>query len=111
MSMKEIKATSLEFGPWTTSLGPARLSTFWRRRMHRLASAGSARPELTRRDWLRLGCAGGAVAAVPSLRFAHALEDATKVPDTSGLKGRIYANLQLAGPDRDDPYQDPTVGL
>ena len=66
-----------DFGPWSTSLGPGwpqSLSTFWVRRMARLAEARARAGQLTRRDWLRIGAGAAPLALVPTLRTGRATE-------------------------------------
>jgi Tol biopolymer transport system component len=61
------------FGPWSSALDDGlspRLSTFWKRRLALLASARAARAGLSRRDCLKLGAAGAAACALPTLHPA-----------------------------------------
>src|SRR5436305_987248 len=88
------------FGPWSTSLGegsqPA-LSTFWRRRLSLLPAVRRSGPTVSRRELLRLGAAGAALAALPTLRLASALEPASLADDAgkAAPPGRIYAHARL----------------
>jgi TolB protein len=84
------------FGPWSSALGgelSPHLSTFWKRRLTLLASARSARLGVSRRDCLKLGAAGVAACALPTLHIASA--DDPKVASPAG-SGTIYvwANLR-----------------
>jgi dipeptidyl aminopeptidase/acylaminoacyl peptidase len=85
------------FGPWATGLGdevsPA-LSTFWRRRLGRLAAIRREPATLSRRDCLRLGAAGLAAAALPGVRLAPAL-GATA---SAMREAKIYVPIELSGP-------------
>ena len=80
------------FGPWSSALGDGlspHLSTFWKRRLALLASARATRPALSRRDWLKLGAAGTAVCAFPTLHLATAVPpDDAKA--NAGSVGKIY---------------------
>jgi hypothetical protein len=63
------------FGPWSSALDDGlspRLSTFWKRRLVLLASVRAARAGLSRRDCLKLGAAGAAACALPTLHLASA---------------------------------------
>lgn len=78
------------FGPWATTLGEEAgqglaLSTFWRRRLSRLASARSSTPRLSRRDCLRLGFVGAGALALPLLRHVDAVP-----PPAPERTGRIF---------------------
>ncbi len=107
----------ISFGPWSSALGDessAQLSTFWKRRMALLPSAHQARSALTRRDYLRLGAAGVATLAVPTLRLASAAVSRSDVPredKPEALPGRIFVKLRLAGPDPVNPDAGSRVGV
>lgn len=91
------------YGPWSTALGDGlspRLSTFWKRRLARLATARAARPLLTRRDWLKLGAAGAAVWAVPTLHPATADGTDDAKPPAAG-KIYVHATLKTGNGDED----------
>src|SRR6516162_10295369 len=91
------------FGPWSSALGDPgspHLSTFWKRRLSLLTTVQAARRTLTRRDWLKLGAAGTAACALPTLHLASAGgPDDPKVAD----QGKIYvrANFKLGGGEND----------
>ncbi len=95
------------FGPWTTALnagGCASLSTFWRLRMARLSSIGDGSLRLSRREALRLGLGGTALAVLPTVRVTTARGGANE--DTPGSpKGMIYvyAEWQTANADEMPP--------
>jgi Tol biopolymer transport system component len=79
------------FGPWATALGAElRLSTFWRRRLGRLASARSSAAVLSRRDCLRLGVVGAGALALPGLRRAGAVPPPER-------PGRIFVTARTIG--------------
>ena len=64
------------YGPWSSAHGDGispHLSTFWRRRLQLLSTARAARPGLSRRDCLKLGAAGAAFLALPTLRSSSAV--------------------------------------
>ncbi|HWE40175.1 MAG TPA: hypothetical protein VG406_26725 [Isosphaeraceae bacterium] len=87
------------FGPWATGLGDdvsTALSTFWRRRLARLAAARGGADRLSRRDVLKLGLGGAALAALPTVRSSSALPPAE--PKESRIY--LYADLRPNG-DRD----------
>src|SRR5271165_6550862 len=90
------------FGPWSTELGESHsphLSTFWMRRIALLGSARAARRALTRRDWLKLGAAGCAACALPTLRRAAA----DGAADANGPgKIYVYAHLKTGADDNED---------
>jgi len=86
------------FGPWSSSLGDGlspHLSTFWKRRLTLLASARAARLGLTRRDWLKLGAAGSAACALPTLHLASA-DGPDDVKPASAGKIYVHAVLNTA---------------
>jgi Tol biopolymer transport system component len=98
------------FGPWTTGLGfegPPALSTFWRRRLARLAEVRRGRPELSRRDVLKLGAVGLGAASLPALRLRPA-EAAIKA---DGLSGRVFGRAMFFGPDPADRLQGGAFGI
>ncbi len=73
------------FGPWSSALGDGlvpHLSTFWKRRLALLASTRAAHLGVTRRDCLKLGTAGAAACALPTLHLASA-----DGPDNGTTKG------------------------
>ncbi|HWE40174.1 MAG TPA: hypothetical protein VG406_26720 [Isosphaeraceae bacterium] len=101
------------FGPWTTGLGddiaPA-LSTFWRRRLSRLADARRGKAALSRRDLLRLGAVGVGAAALPAFRVGPA-GIARADEKEKGPTGLIYARTLFNGPDPANPNINCPVGI
>jgi hypothetical protein len=103
------------FGPWTTGLGddvsPA-LSTFWKRRLSRLADARRGKAALSRRDVLRLGAAGLCAAALPACRFGPAaVAGSDEKGKENGPAGLIYARTIFRGPDPIRPNINCPVGI
>lgn len=90
------------FGPWTTALGPSgacpQLSHLWKARMARLAEARDGGPPMTRRDLMKLGLAGAAVAALPTLRLTAAERgrESTRTPIT--VYAGWFPNEDFRGP-------------
>src|SRR5262249_552599 len=90
------------FGPWSSALGAGlspQLSTFWKRRLSLLGPAPKAPQALTRRDWLKLGAAGAAACAVPTLHLASA--EGPDGPLASGA-GKIYLHANYNTGEGDD---------
>jgi hypothetical protein len=103
------------FGPWTTGLGddiaPA-LSTFWRRRLSRLADARRGKAALSRRDLLRLGAVGVGAAALPAFRVGPAsIARADEKEAAKGPTGFIYARTIYRGPDPAAPNVNCPLGI
>lgn len=91
------------FGPWSSALGDGlspHLSTFWKRRLALLASAGRARPALSRRDWLTLAAACALICAVPTFHLAAA-DGRDDARSTSTGKIYVYADLKTGPGDAD----------
>src|SRR5262245_18916268 len=91
------------FGPWSSALGQGMspcLSTFWKQRLALLTPVRAARSGLSRRDWLKLGAAGAAACALPTLHLASAEGPAVVEPPAVG---KIYVHADWnAGPGNDD---------
>jgi hypothetical protein len=99
--MQGVETMSVPFGPWSTSFdagSPERLSNFWKRRMGRLDTVMRSGGAMTRREWLRLGAVGGALAAVPTLRTIAA--PSPRRIAAEDRKGRIYLYGQLQAGDQ-----------
>lgn len=86
------------FGPWTTGLGDASpaLSTFWRHRLGRLAAVRGGADRLSRRDALKLGLGGAALAALPTVRGS--MSPAPTPPKDSRIY--LYADLRPNGDEK-----------
>jgi Tol biopolymer transport system component len=87
------------FGPWSSALDDGlspRLSTFWKRRLALLASARAARAGLSRRDWLKLGAAGAATCALPTLHLASA-DGPDDVKPVAAGKIYVHATFPMGG--------------
>ena len=86
------------FGPWSTALGSGLshpLSAFWTERMGRLRDSGLHKARLTRRDWLRLGTAGAALGAIPTLRLASAEGRSGASEFGNALRNKIVVYAQM----------------
>jgi Tol biopolymer transport system component len=94
---------SSQYGPWASSIdagGNPELSTFWRRRLTRLASTSESSPVISRRSVLCLGAAGAAAVLLPTLRAATAEEQKPSANGQKSPSGRIY--FQGSGTTKDN---------
>ncbi len=92
------------FGPWTTALnagGCASLSTFWKLRMAQISSIRDVPLTLSRREALRLGLAGAALTALPTLRITTARDEAHETAPGSA-HGTIYVYAEWKAADANE---------
>ena len=104
------------YGPWSTSLGSGLahpLSAFWKDRMSRLTDARKGGRPMTRRDWLRIGAGGAALAAIPTFRLASALGqgNASNVQNPLQNKIVLYAQIKEVPELPGGPEMPETRGL